>query len=103
MNGKQADIRRCQHIKANGTQCGSPALRKEGHCVSTFATRGRSGWWSAGRTAGHADGVGKGLTWRRVWGVSVNEMLPQLTRRHGDWLMMGCHETPADTAHSPMV
>ena len=25
-------IRRCQHIKVNGTQCGSPALRNEKHC-----------------------------------------------------------------------
>jgi hypothetical protein len=25
-------IRRCQHIKVNGTQCGSPALREERHC-----------------------------------------------------------------------
>ena len=32
MKGKQAGIRRCQHIKGNGTQCGSPALRKEAFC-----------------------------------------------------------------------
>ncbi len=32
MNGNQADIRRCQHIKSSGTQCGSPALRKETLC-----------------------------------------------------------------------
>jgi hypothetical protein len=25
-------IRRCQHIKVNGTQCGSPALRDQKHC-----------------------------------------------------------------------
>jgi hypothetical protein len=25
-------IARCQHIKVNGTQCGSPALRKHRHC-----------------------------------------------------------------------
>jgi hypothetical protein len=25
-------IRRCQHIKANGVQCGSPALRTQRHC-----------------------------------------------------------------------
>ncbi len=25
-------IRRCQHIKVNGTQCGSPAIRDEQHC-----------------------------------------------------------------------
>jgi len=25
-------IHRCQHIKVNGTQCGSPALRNEKHC-----------------------------------------------------------------------
>src|SRR5271157_6654303 len=25
-------IRRCQHIKANGTQCASPAMREEKHC-----------------------------------------------------------------------
>jgi hypothetical protein len=27
-----ATIRRCQHIKVNGIQCGSPALRNERHC-----------------------------------------------------------------------
>jgi hypothetical protein len=27
-----ARVRRCQHIKGNGTQCGSPALRKEKFC-----------------------------------------------------------------------
>ena len=27
-----AEIRRCQHIKTNGTQCGSPALRNETLC-----------------------------------------------------------------------
>ncbi len=32
MKGKQAGIRRCQHIKGNGTQCGSPALRHEALC-----------------------------------------------------------------------
>jgi hypothetical protein len=26
------EVRRCQHIKTNGTQCGSPALRNEGFC-----------------------------------------------------------------------
>lgn len=26
------NIRRCQHLKVNGTQCGSPALRDETHC-----------------------------------------------------------------------
>ena len=26
------DIRRCQHIKVNGTQCGSPALRSASFC-----------------------------------------------------------------------
>ena len=26
------EVRRCQHIKGNGTQCGSPALRKEKFC-----------------------------------------------------------------------
>ena len=26
------NIRRCEHIKVNGTQCGSPSLRKKKHC-----------------------------------------------------------------------
>jgi hypothetical protein len=26
------DVPRCQHIKINGTQCGSPALRRRRHC-----------------------------------------------------------------------
>ena len=25
-------VARCQHIRVNGTQCGSPALRDEKHC-----------------------------------------------------------------------
>jgi hypothetical protein len=33
-------IRRCQHIKVNGTQCGSPALRDQNHCY--FHTQWRS-------------------------------------------------------------
>ena len=32
MSNNQAAIRRCQHIKTNGTQCGSPALRDEALC-----------------------------------------------------------------------
>ncbi len=30
--GERIEIRRCQHIKVNGTQCGSPARRKERYC-----------------------------------------------------------------------
>jgi len=30
--GKPVGIRRCQHIKVNGTQCGSPALRDWPYC-----------------------------------------------------------------------
>ena len=30
--GDRVEIRRCQHIKVNGTQCGSPARRNEPHC-----------------------------------------------------------------------
>jgi hypothetical protein len=30
--GYPAEIRRCQHIKVNGTQCGSPARRNEPFC-----------------------------------------------------------------------
>jgi hypothetical protein len=26
------DVPRCQHIKVNGTQCGSPALHRRHHC-----------------------------------------------------------------------
>ena len=25
-------VKRCQHLKINGTQCGSPALRETKHC-----------------------------------------------------------------------
>jgi hypothetical protein len=32
MSTYPATIRRCQHIKVNGIQCGSPALRNERHC-----------------------------------------------------------------------
>ncbi len=28
------DVPRCQHVKVNGTQCGSPALRRRRHCYS---------------------------------------------------------------------
>ena len=34
-------IRRCHHLKVNGTQCGSPALRREKHCY--FHMRWHSG------------------------------------------------------------
>jgi hypothetical protein len=30
--GNAVEVRRCQHIKVNGTQCGSPARRNEPHC-----------------------------------------------------------------------
>jgi len=30
--GNAVEIRRCQHIKVNGTQCGSPARRNEPYC-----------------------------------------------------------------------
>jgi len=30
--GERVEIRRCQHIKVNGTQCGSPARRNERYC-----------------------------------------------------------------------
>jgi hypothetical protein len=30
--GRPLEIRRCQHIKVNGTQCGSPARRNEPYC-----------------------------------------------------------------------
>jgi len=26
------NVPRCQHVKINGTQCGSPALRRRRHC-----------------------------------------------------------------------
>jgi hypothetical protein len=32
MSSYPVSIRRCQHIKVNGTQCGSPALRNQKHC-----------------------------------------------------------------------
>ena len=32
MAGGAVDIRRCQHVKVNGAQCGSPALRGETFC-----------------------------------------------------------------------
>src|SRR5260370_42088495 len=32
MSSYPASIRRCQHIKVNGTQCGSPALREAKYC-----------------------------------------------------------------------
>ncbi len=32
MAGYSPEIRRCQHIKTNGTQCGSPALRNDKFC-----------------------------------------------------------------------
>ena len=36
------EIRRCQHIRVHGAQCGSPALREEKYCYH-HAHRGRSG------------------------------------------------------------
>jgi hypothetical protein len=35
------DVPRCQHVKMNGTQCGSPALRRKRHCY--FHHRMRDG------------------------------------------------------------
>jgi hypothetical protein len=35
-------IRRCQHIKVNGIQCGSPALRNERHCYFHDQSRAMS-------------------------------------------------------------
>jgi hypothetical protein len=32
MSSDPASIRRCQHIKVNGTQCGSPAMREYTYC-----------------------------------------------------------------------
>ncbi len=32
MSLSSASIRRCQHIKVNGTQCGSPAMRDRNYC-----------------------------------------------------------------------
>jgi len=32
MPSDPASIRRCQHIKVNGTQCGSPAVREQDYC-----------------------------------------------------------------------
>ncbi len=37
-----ANIRRCQHIKVNGTQCGSPALREEQCCYFHMRWRRKS-------------------------------------------------------------
>ena len=37
-----ANIRRCQHIKVNGTQCGSPALRQGKYCYFHMRWRGGS-------------------------------------------------------------
>ena len=35
-------VARCQHIKVNGTQCGSPALREEQYCYFHMRWRGGS-------------------------------------------------------------
>jgi hypothetical protein len=32
MSSYPATIRRCQHIKVNGTQCGSPAVNEHNYC-----------------------------------------------------------------------
>lgn len=42
MSSYPASIRRCQHIKANGTQCGSPALRDDKCCFFHMKWRQRS-------------------------------------------------------------
>lgn len=42
MSSYPANIRRCQHIKVNGTQCGSPALREEKCCYFHMRWRGAS-------------------------------------------------------------
>ncbi len=42
MSSYPANIRRCQHIKVNGTQCGSTALRNEKYCYFHMRWRGGS-------------------------------------------------------------
>ncbi len=42
MSRYPATIRRCQHIKVNGTQCGSPALRDEKCCYFHMRWRRKS-------------------------------------------------------------
>ena len=42
MSSYPVNIRRCQHIKVNGTQCGSPALREEKYCYFHMRWRGGS-------------------------------------------------------------
>jgi len=37
MSSELPSIRRCQHVKINGTQCGSPAMREHSYCY--FHTR----------------------------------------------------------------
>ena len=32
MSSYPESVARCQHIRVDGTQCGSPALREEKHC-----------------------------------------------------------------------
>jgi hypothetical protein len=39
MHSYPLTIRRCHHIKVNGTQCGSPALRDEKYCYYHAQTR----------------------------------------------------------------
>jgi hypothetical protein len=41
MSSYPSSIRRCQHIKVNGVQCGSPALRDHRHCYFHDHARAR--------------------------------------------------------------
>jgi len=48
------DVPRCQHVKMNGTQCGSPALRRRRHCFFHERIRREKARIAADASAHHA-------------------------------------------------
>ena len=48
------DVPRCQHVKMNGTQCGSPALRRKRHCFFHERIRREQARIAADRSAQRA-------------------------------------------------
>jgi len=48
------DVPRCQHVKMNGTQCGSPALRRRRHCFFHERIRREQASIAADASAQHA-------------------------------------------------
>jgi hypothetical protein len=62
MSSSIADIPRCQHVKVNGLQCGSPALRHKRFCYFHHAWREVSSPSSRAQARAHRNGEAAGTS-----------------------------------------